>query len=205
MTRVLPFGAAGDLPAAVAAVRDALTSHGVIGLPTETYYGLGARPQDPEGVERIFDVKGRPVDRALPVVAASLAQVEALVRLEEPWRSRLAAAWPAPLSAVLPLLAPLPFTASTLAIRIPSHPLLVRLLEHVGPLTATSANRSGEPPLETADAVRATLLGGLALVLDGGRSPGGRPSTLVDLTAPIPKLLRPGVFQPPTEWGVKPA
>jgi len=203
--RPLPFVAPRDLLPAVEAVRGAIAQHGVIGVPTETFYGLAVDPGDRIAVERIFELKGRPTDRALPVVAASLAQVEALVHLEEPWRSRLAEAWPAPLSAVLPLVAPLPFASATLAVRIPSHPLLVRLLEQVGPLTATSANRSGDPSLETAVAVCSTFPDGLALVLDGGRSAGRLPSTLVDCTGKVPKLLRPGAFQPPAKWGVKPA
>lgn len=203
MTPTLPFAVAADLPAAVAAVRAALAENGVVALPTETFYGLAADPTDPVAVDRVFALKGRPADKALPVVAASLAQVEALVRLPEPWRTRLATSWPAPLSAVLPLVRPLPFAEATLAVRIPSHPLLRRLLARVGPLTATSANRAGAPPASAAGAVLAALPEGLALLLDGGVTEGGLPSTLLDCCGDQAKVLRPGAFCPPPEWDVK--
>ena len=205
MTPVLPFADHGDLGVAVDAVRDVLAAHGVIALPTETFYGLAADPADPVAVDRVFAVKGRPADRALPVVAASLEQLDGLVRLGEPWRSRLGASWPAPLTAVLPILAPLPFAVATLAVRIPSHPLLLELLARVGPLTATSANVTGQASLTTTEEVLRALSTGLALVLDGGTTTGGLPSTLIDVAGPAPKLLRSGAFRVPVGWDVRPA
>ncbi len=194
------FAAAAHLPAAVAAAREALAGHGVIALPTETFYGLAVAPDDAEAVARVFAVKGREVGKALPVVAASLDQVDALVVLDATRRAALAAVWPAPLTVVLPLRRPLAAAAGTLAVRVPDHALLRSLLARVGPLTATSANRSGAPPCHSAAAVAEALGGEVDMLLDGGATPGGSPSTLLDWTADRPVLLRPGAWSLPPIW-----
>jgi L-threonylcarbamoyladenylate synthase len=198
-----PFFAPEDLPAAVVAVRAALAEHGVVALPTETFYGLAADPEDPVAVGGVYALKGRPGEKALPVVGASLAQLAALASFPGPWVGRLEAAWPAPLTVVVPARRPTAAGGDTLAVRVPAHPLLRGLLAAVGPLTATSANRSGEPPATSPRAVATALGDGLALLLDGGETPGGAPTTLLDLTAVAPRLLRPGRWTAPPEWGVK--
>ncbi len=203
MTLHLPFTAAAHLPLAAAAVREVRTSHGVVALPTETFYGLAVDPRDPGAVARVFAVKGRSAEKALLVVAASLAQLDALVVVPVGLRERLAAAWPAPLTVVLPVREPVAAGARTLAVRIPDHPLLRALLARVGPLTATSANRSGSPPAATADAVGAGLGDGVDLLLDGGPTPGGMPSTLLEARGDGLKLLRRGGWEPPPGWDVK--
>jgi tRNA A37 threonylcarbamoyladenosine synthetase subunit TsaC/SUA5/YrdC len=104
---------------------------------------------------------------------------------------------------VLPTVVPLPAGRDTLAVRVPDHPLLRALLEAVGPLTVTSANPSGGAPLARAGEVARALGHDLALLLDGGDTPGGVPSTLVDLTGEHPRLLRMGAWTPPPGWGVK--
>jgi L-threonylcarbamoyladenylate synthase len=200
MTARLPFSTAADLPAAVAAVREVLARHGVVALPTETFYGLAVDPHDRIAVARVFDLKGREATKALLVVAASLQQVERLVVLDPRRRAALAAAWPAPLTVVLPLAAPLAAAAGSLAVRVPAHPLLRSLLARVGPLTATSANRSGAPPCATADTVAAALGGEVDLLLDGGATPGGAPSTLVDWTGERPAAQRVGAWPLPPDW-----
>jgi len=200
--QILPFTRREDLPAAVAAVRAVLASHGVTALPTETFYGLAVAPDDQSGVARVVALKGRPSEKALPVVGASLAQLEALVTVAEPWRSRLLEVWPAPLTVVLPLARP-GVAFGTLAVRVPDHGLLRILLAEVGPLTATSANRAGAPPLDDAAAVSRDLGRGLALLLDGGRTPGGLPTTLIDLSVSPPRKLRAGSFEPPRSWQVE--
>jgi len=197
----LPFTHPSHLAAAVDAVRRAAQRHGVVALPTETFYGLAVPPADHLAVTRIFLLKHRPGERALPVVAASPAQLAELVVVPEPWRSKLEAVWPAPLTVVLPARRT-GGKGTTLAVRVPDHDLLRALLAEVGPRTATSANRSGEAPLASADAVAEALGGGLELLLDGGDTPGGRPSTLVDLTSDVPRLLRRGAWEPPREWGL---
>ena len=201
----LPFTSKEHLAAAAGAVRDAIAGHGVVAIPTETFYGLAVNPEDYEAVERVFDLKGRPAEKALLVVGASLAQIERLVVVRPGWRSRLETAWPAPVTVVLPVSSRLAAGGAgrTLAVRVPSHALLRALLELVGPLTATSANRSGGRPSVRADDV-ADLLGyGLTVLLDGGDAAGGAPSTVLDLTADPPRLVRAGPWKPPTAWGVR--
>jgi L-threonylcarbamoyladenylate synthase len=198
----LPFADERDLSAALKAMLKARQGHGVVALPTETFYGLAVPPDDPVAVARVFSIKGRPAEKALPVVAATVAQLGPLVVFPEAWRGRLEAAWPAPLTVVLPSRTGLA-GGGNVAVRVPAHPLLRALLASVGPLTATSANRSGGAPLSRPQDVARLLGAGLALLLDGGEAPGGLPSTVVELTGELPRLLRQGAWQVPSEWGVK--
>ncbi len=198
MTRRVPFHSPVDLPAAAAAVTAAFAGHLVVAIPTETFYGLAVPPDDEEGLARLFALKGRPREKAAPVVAASLQQAATLVRVPDGWWDRLAETWPAPLTVVLPA-----HRGGTLAVRVPAHSLLRELLERLGPLTATSANHVGGPPAVTPVEVENTFGDGLALVLDGGATPGGLPSTVVDLTASPPRLLRLGAWPVHPAWGVK--
>jgi len=200
--RVVPFTQPGHLPPAIVAVRAALASHTVTAVPTETYYGLAVAPDDSVAVARLVALKGRPTEKALPVVGASLAQLETLVQFVEPWRERLFEVWPAPLTVVLPVASRVR-GSGTLGVRVPAHGLLRGLLAEVGPLTATSANRSGAPPLDDAAAVSRSLGEDLAVLLDGGRTPGGVPTTVLDLCARPPRMLRVGAFVPPAVWHVE--
>lgn len=197
--RVLPFRSARELPSAVAAVREVLAAHGVVVIPTETFYGLAADPRDRQGVAKVFALKGRDAAKALLVVAASLEQAQELAVISEPWRCRLQDVWPAPLTVVFPAREPLPGSGTTVAVRVPAMDLLRELLAEVGPLTATSANVSGRPPAQ-----RVEELGELGeqadLVLDGGTTPGGLPSTLLDATAAPARLLRSGAWAVPSHW-----
>lgn len=201
MMQHVPFSLPSHLPAAVAAVREALSRHGVVALPTETFYGLAADPGDAAAAARVFAIKGRDAGKALLVVAASLDQAAEVATIDDARRAALAAVWPAPLTVVLPLRRPLAAVAGdTVAVRVPAHALLRSLLARVGVLTATSANRSGAPPAATAAAVVAALAGELDLVLDGGPTPGGLPSTLLDWTGDRPRVLRPGALALPPSW-----
>ncbi|MBZ5589519.1 MAG: threonylcarbamoyl-AMP synthase [Acidobacteriia bacterium] len=202
----LPFTSEAHLPAAAEAVRAALARHGIVALPTEASYGLAVDPEDDEAVRRLVALKGRPSDKAFLVVGASLGQLERLIVVPPSWRGRLQTAWPAPFTVVLPASgAPLAVGAGhSLAVRVPAHELLRALLGLVGPLTATSANPSGDSPLVTPDAVAETLGHSLALLLDGGDAPGGVPSTLLDLMSSPPRVLRRGAWEPPAAWGVTP-
>jgi L-threonylcarbamoyladenylate synthase len=172
---------------------------GVLAVPTESSYALAADPWHPEGVARIYRIKGREAGKALPVVAAGLGQLARLgIDRDTPILERLGGLWPAPLTVVLTVARPLPASAgeATLAVRIPAHEGLRRLLAALGtPLTATSANPSGGAPVVDADAAAALVAGEDAAVVDGGTLPGGPPSTLV---APRPgggfAVLRPGAF-----------
>ncbi len=199
----LPFTTESHLAGAADAVRSALGGGGIVALPTETFYGLAVRPDDEAAVRRVFALKGRPAERALLVVAASVAQLAPWVHIAPRWRVRLEAVWPAPLTAVLPAaLAVAGAGASTLAVRVPAHRLLRALLSEVGPLTATSANASGAPPCARPDDVARALGHGLALLLDGGETAGGAATTLLDLTVDPPLVLRAGGWRPPESWGV---
>lgn len=197
--RVLPFSEAHHLPAAVAAVREVVAAHGVVVLPTETFYGLAVNPRDPEAVAKVFAVKGRDAAKALLVVAASLDQAQELATIPELWRHRLQKVWPAPLTVVFQARQVLPGSGHTVAVRVPAFDLLRSLLQEVGPLTATSANLSGEPPAQTLRELGA-LSQMVDLILDGGKTPGGLPSTLLDATVVPPRLLRTGCFAVPGEW-----
>jgi L-threonylcarbamoyladenylate synthase len=171
---------------------------GVLGIPTESSYGLAVDPADARGVDTVLRVKGaRAADQPLPVVVADLEQAAALgVDVDAPGLAAVAALWPAPLTVVVPIAHPVPASAGspTLAIRVPDHARLRALLRLTGPLTATSANRSGEPPLLDPDATSALLAGVDHRVIDDGTLAGGAPSTLVRWEGGGFRVLRSGRF-----------
>ena len=174
-----------------------LARGGVAAIPTETFYGLAADPWSPEGCARVFAIKGRDAGKALPVLAASAADLGRLGVAAPPAAlERIAALWPAPLTAVFALREPLPCTSGerSLAVRVPAHADLRRLLARTGPLTGTSANRSGEPPAASAAAAAGALGSAGDWLVDGGPTPGGLPSTIVDARADPPRVLRAGAF-----------
>jgi L-threonylcarbamoyladenylate synthase len=174
----------------------------VLAIPTESSYGLAVDPRSAAGVAAIHRLKGRRDDKGLPVVAADLEQVTALgVDPAAPALAWAAPFWPAPLTVVVPVAVRLPASPiagpSTLAVRIPFHETLRGLLAGLGrPLTATSANRSGEPPLLEPAEVAAWLGEADAMVVDGGPLPGGPPSTLVAFEDGRVRVLRAGACSP---------
>jgi L-threonylcarbamoyladenylate synthase len=180
---------------------EVLLAGGIVALPTDTVYGIGVALSTPGGVERLFEVKNRPPDKAIMVLVDDLAQVTGLVGLP-PAAGALASLWPGGLTLVLPLLPgvelPRALTAGTtsLGVRIPDHPLPRYLARAVGPLPTTSANPSGHPPARSADEVLAALGDRLDAVVDGGHSPGGVPSTVLDCTTSTVRVLRPGAIPP---------
>ncbi len=175
-----------------------LAAGGVLAIPTESSYGLGVDPRDPRGVEAIYRLKGRERGKALPVVAADIAQLLALGALPESAALGWAIPrWPAALTVVLPIAAAIPASAGapTIAARIPAHQGLRTLLAELGhALTATSANPSGEPPFTNPTAAQAWLAasGEEFLVVDQGETAGGPPSTLVELCDGKVVILRKG-------------
>ncbi len=193
--------------AAIEELRALRARGGVIAFPTESSYGLGVDPANAEGVATVERIKRRRGGRdepakPLPVVIADLSQLAALgIDADAEEVRQIAPFWPAPLTAVLPLAAgsadlPAALGARTLAVRIPDHPELRALLSAIGPLTATSANRTGEPPLLDAREVVALLseAGGLTFAVMEGGAPGGPPSTLVELVGGEIRILRQGPF-----------
>jgi L-threonylcarbamoyladenylate synthase len=170
---------------------------GVLGIPTESSYAFAAAATDERGVATIFEIKGRRGDQGLPVVIADLEQAVGLgVDPAAAGLDRVAALWPAALSIVVPIARPIAasVTTTTLAIRVPAHERLRALLRRTGPLTATSANRSGEPPLLDPRAVAQLLEGVGGRVVDDGTMPGGPPSTLVRWEGGGFRVLRAGRF-----------
>jgi len=191
--RRLPFSEPEEIVAAVLVAADVVADHGVLLLPTESFYGLGADPACADSVARICAMKERPSDLGLPVLCADWQQLESLVTVPGRFRVKLSRLWPSALTVVLPSTAGLAAArGNTLAVRIPAHAPLRALLYRVGPLTGTSANRHGDPPFSTADGAIDSLTEVPDLVLDGGPTPGGEPSTVVDLTGENPAILRPG-------------
>jgi L-threonylcarbamoyladenylate synthase len=181
-----------------AALARALAEGAIVAFPTESSYGLGVRPADAAGVAAIFALKGRAAEKALPVVAADLAALGELgVELDSEPVRWAAARWPAPLTVVVPLRAPLAASGGRpeLAVRIPDRADLRELLSLLGgALTATSANRSGAAPELAPEAVAAWLRdsGARAVVVGEGPAPGGPPSTLVAFADGRPRVLRQG-------------
>jgi len=191
----LPFADREQAVAAMMAAQEEVERGGVLLVPTESYYGLGADPRRASAVERIHAMKARPAELGLPVLCADWQQLEGLVVVPEIHRARLSGAWPAPLTVVLPCRVPSAAArGSTLAVRIPDHSLLRALLYRVGPLTGTSANRHTESPVTNVEEALGSLVEPPDLVLDAGPTTGGEPSTLVDLTAPEPRVLRRGAW-----------
>jgi L-threonylcarbamoyladenylate synthase len=171
---------------------------GVVGMPTETVYGLAADALDPLAVTRIFRLKGRPADNPLIVHLGSAAQLDRVVATSTPLADVLAARfWPGPLTLVLDVGDGVPEVTTgglrTVAVRVPDHPVAAELLAAFGgPLAAPSANRSGRPSPTTAEHVAADLGDDLEVVLDGGPCPVGVESTVVDARGTEPVVLREG-------------
>jgi L-threonylcarbamoyladenylate synthase len=182
-------------PDEIAQFRLLLQRGGVVAVPTETFYALAADPLNPTAVERIFRIKGRGDGSPLPVLFADRRDLESLgVTADPDTLASYFAVWPAPLTVVFPIRAPIAASrgASTLGVRLPASQPLRDLLSAVGPLTGTSANRSGAPPLSDPDAIEAGFRNEIDVLVDGGQTPGGLPSTLLDATREPPVVLRRG-------------
>lgn len=180
---------------AIKAAAAALAGGDIVGIPTDTVYGLAADPWHSGAADRLFLLKGRPRNVELPVLVASEKQaLELATCVPSSARRLMEKFWPGALTIVLPrrpdIEADLGDEDATIGVRCPAHPVPRSLCEMAGPLATTSANRHGEPPFTTAAAL-AEMLPGVELVLDAGPCD-GQPSTVVDSTGDIPKLLRAG-------------
>ncbi|MEX2458136.1 MAG: L-threonylcarbamoyladenylate synthase [Actinomycetota bacterium] len=195
---LLPVDPASPDPDAIALAAAALAAGQLVVVPTDSVYGLAADPSLPGAVSRLFEAKGRPRTLAIPVLVASLAQVARLVRLDERARRAIGAHWPGALTLVLPrregVTWDLGDRPGTLAVRMPDHPVALELLTQAGPLAVTSANPTGEPTPDTAGEVRDLLGDAVSVYLDAGPSPGGTPSTVLDLSGPEAVVLRAGAL-----------
>ena len=176
-----------------------LQKGGVIAFPTDTVYGLGADAFNCAAVERVFKIKNRSKRQQLPIL---IADIERLTTLAEPipeitWflARRF---WPGGLTLVLPKIDTMPAYLApgpTIAVRIPNHPVCLALIQHLGdPIIGTSANISGRPAALTAEEVGQQLGGKIDLIINGGQCPGGKESTIIDITHEPPIILRQGII-----------
>lgn len=169
-------------------------------LPTDTVYGLGTRPDDPTATGKLFLAKRRGRDLQLPVLVATRALGEEVARFDERARSLAGRFWPGPLSLVMRRSErsrawDLGGDDTTIAVRVPHHPVALAVLARAGPLAVTSANLSGDPTPTEPDALRSVFGAAVAVYLcqEGFRP--GRPSTVVDLTGDPPRVLRKGAIE----------
>ena len=178
------------------AALDVLTSGGVAAFPTDTVYGLGAMAFDENAVTMLYDVKTRRMEKAIPLLIGDFSQLERVTVGVTPMAEKLAGRfWPGPLTIILPRHPSIPNAVTplpTVGVRIPDFAPTQALLRLTGPLAVTSANISGQASPSTSPEVEAQLGGRIPLILDGGATPGGRPSTVVDCTKHQPVILREG-------------
>jgi L-threonylcarbamoyladenylate synthase len=185
-------------PDVVARAVEVLRRGAVVAYPTDTLYGLAIDPRSGDAVRRLFALKGRRADAALPLIAADLAQAELTGRFDAAARRLAARWWPGPLTIVIPASAAIHRDAlaggATVAVRVPAHAVARELARaHGFPIGATSANPSGAPPLSSAaDVILA--LPEVDAILDAGPAPGGAPSTIVEIGERGPRLIRAGAI-----------
>lgn len=181
------------------AIPNALTILGLGGLvafPTDTVYGVGALAFNAAAVESIYAAKDRPVEKAIPILIGGPEDLDKVTGDIPPMAAKLAARfWPGPLTLVIPKHPDLPDVVSaapTVGVRVPDHPVARTLLRAAGPMAVTSANISGKASPRTVEEVSRQLSGRIPLILDGGETPGGVPSTVVNCLGTEPVILREG-------------
>lgn len=175
-----------------------LNKGGIVAFPTETFYGLGVKFNIEESLRRLYELKRRPEDKPMPLIIGSrvfLSMIAASVEeIAEPLMDKF---WPGPLTLILKakkgLSSYLTANTGSIAVRIPGESAALYLAREAGfPITATSANPSGMPPAEDADAVIRYFGEEVDMVIDGGRTAGGLPSTIADVTEKKIKIVREG-------------
>ena len=183
---------------AIAAAAAVIEAGGLVAFPTESFYGLGADALDTDAIARVFEVKGRPEQKALLVLVDSIDMAAGLAaRISDGARALMARHWPGPLTLVLEAAARVPAGLTggtgTIGVRMPGHAVARALVRSAGrPITAPSANPSEAAPPRTAAAVRGYFEGLVELILDGGTTAGGPGSTVADCTVWPPRILRQG-------------
>jgi len=190
----------GPKPCDLAQAVAALQKGAVVGMPTDTVYGLAADPFSEQAVAALFALKGRPAVKPIPLLAASVEHAARLGRFEGAALAAARAHWPGALTLVVPRAAGLPDwvgdpVRGSVGLRVPDHPAALALLAASGPLAVTSANRSGEAPAADATTARAMFGSRVAAYLPGAGAKSA-PSTVVDFTGPTPRVLRLG----PVAW-----
>lgn len=188
-----------ELESAIEAASMAVQRGLLILLPTDTVYGVGANAFEPDAVASLLEAKGRGRDMPPPVLVSSATTIDALaVKVPAYARALVEAFWPGPLTLVCHQQQSLQWdlgdTRGTVAIRMPDHPIALEILERTGPLAVSSANRTGRPAATDADQATDMLGDQVAVIVDAGESPGGQPSTIVDVTGPRGRILRRGAL-----------
>lgn len=177
-----------------------LKSGGLVAFPTETVYGLGGNALDEDAARKIYAAKGRPSDNPLIAHISCTAELAPLVReIPEAGRKLMEAFWPGPLTMIFPKSSKVPYGTTggldTVAVRMPDDPVASRLIALAGvPVAAPSANTSGRPSPTTADHVWQDMNGRIDMIIDGGPVGIGVESTIVDVSSPVPSVLRPGAI-----------
>ncbi len=177
-----------------------LRQDGMIVYPTETFYGLGVNAVSPNAIRKVYGLKGREKNKPLSVVISELEMLSALViEIPEYFEPLAKKFWPGPLTMVFKASPNIPSElvggTGTIGIRLPAVPWIWTVIDRARfPLTATSANLSGEKETADPETVVRTFTGKVELILDAGRTPGSLPSTVFDLTQETPRVLREGVI-----------
>jgi L-threonylcarbamoyladenylate synthase len=175
-----------------------LKQGGIVACPTDTVYGVGAAINIDSAVERVFQIKGRPHNRALPILLAEKYQIAEVAKIVPPLARRLADRFfPGALTIVLPKADSVSDIVTggrkTIAMRIADHPIPIAVVRGLGvPIVGTSANLSGSPSALTAKEVHAQLGDKVDMIINGGKCPGGWESTIIDLSGETPRVLRQG-------------
>ncbi len=174
-----------------------LKGGGVVAFPTDTVYGVGVDPFQPSAVQKLYQIKGRPIDKPIPILVGSVADVERVAQNLPPTFSQLADQfWPGELTLIVEAKSlPPEITAGgdTVGVRMPDHPLALALLQRFGgAIATTSANKSDEPPATSAAEVRSVLGELIGIILDGGHTTTRIASTVLDLAVSPPQIRRQG-------------
>jgi L-threonylcarbamoyladenylate synthase len=181
---------------AISIALDILKSGGLVAFPTDTVYGVGALAFNGHAIESIYAAKDRPIEKAIPILIGDMDDLEKVGTNIPKSAYKLAARfWPGPLTCVVPKQPTLPeavSATSTVGVRVPDHDVARAILRAAGPMAVTSANISGQSSPSSAEEVFAQLNGRIPLIIDGGRTPGGVPSTVVDCSSAEIKILREG-------------
>ena len=191
-TEILPI----EDPRAIPRALEILRAGGLVAFPTDTVYGLGCLAFDQAAIESIYVAKDRPLEKAIPILIADVDDLDRVAYDVPELARRLASRfWPGPLTLVVPKRVDLPAAVSataTVGVRVPDHEAARTLLRAAGPMAVTSANLSGRASPRAVSEVIAQLNGRIPLVLDGGETRGGVPSTVVDVSGARPVILREG-------------
>ena len=190
---------AADRDRGVEAAIDAVKRGDLIVLPTDTLYGIGADAFKPWAVTALLDAKGRDRQMPPPVLVGTRATLDGLVyNLPGAARDLVEAFWPGALTVVVEHAPSLQWDLGdldgTVAVRMPLHPVALEILRETGPMAVSSANKTGLPPAGTAEEARAQLAFSVSVYLESGELPDRTPSSIVDLTGEVPRLLRAGAI-----------